>query len=220
MVNFFSNHKYEILLTGLLQHLFIGIFLNDLAFYTRVIWPINMLILSLTCLGIFWKKGKKESYFLLSLFALVSIMPIALPYFQETRFMEFISIIYVIFFGVILYEVMRFLVRPGYINLDIISASACGYLLIIEMHVFLMSFLLYRNPESLGTIDLTNPATAYIDLVYYASIVQTTIGFGDISPKAHYTKLISALFGIVGQFYTVVLIGILLSKFSTPSQDT
>ncbi len=54
-----------------------------------------------------------------------------------------------------------------------------------------------------------------MDLDYFCSVTLTSIGFGDIAPSACFTKLITSFFGIVGQFYSVVLVGILISKFSS-----
>ncbi|NJC28069.1 hypothetical protein [Neolewinella antarctica] len=39
---FLANHKYEILLAALIAHLYVGIFLTDLTFYIRFVWPVNM----------------------------------------------------------------------------------------------------------------------------------------------------------------------------------
>jgi hypothetical protein len=58
-----------------------------------------------------------------------------------------------------------------------------------------------------------------MDMVYFSSITLTTIGYGDILPDTHTTKLLASLFGIIGQFYSVVLIGILISKFSSQSNN-
>jgi len=63
-------------------------------------------------------------------------------------------------------------------------------------------------------IEAGKPAEHFIDLVYFSSITLTTIGYGDITPNAHVTKLLAAFFGIIGQFYFVVLVGILISKFN------
>jgi hypothetical protein len=49
--------------------------------------------------------------------------------------------------------------------------------------------------------------------------LQTTVGFGDISPGTYQARLVVALLGIVGQFYTVVLLGILISKFTSASGE-
>jgi len=221
LLDFIYKHQYEFVLVALIQHLFIGIFLTDLILYARVIWPINMVILGLASVGIFIKKRKWKNYILAFLFILVLILPLILPFAGEVPyFMQILSLIYVAFFAYLFLEVIRFLIRPGYINVDIISASACGYLLLIEMSVFLLQLLFYNNPASISNIDTSNPASTYIDLVYFCTIIQTTIGFGDISPTTHYTKLVVSLFGVFGQFYTVVLVGIIISKFTSTTNPS
>jgi len=214
ILTYIQDHKYEILLVGLVQHLFLGIFLKDLVFYTNVLWEVSLMIIGICSLGVFIDKGKWKNFARLFIFFLGLLLPISFSVLDEVPyFMDSLSIIYLLFFSLILWEVMAFLIKPSYINPDIISACLCGYFLLIEINVFLMQFLYYRNPESISNIDPTTAATVYIDLVYFCTIVQTTIGFGDIAPVAHNTKLATALFGLIGQFYSVVLIGILLSKF-------
>ena len=218
LIQFLQDQKYEILLFGLLQHLFAGIVLQDLLFYTNTVWEINMLILGLTCIGVFIGKGTWKNYIRFAIFSLVLALPIMLSLgIRLPRELEIVGIVYFIFFALLFWEVLIFLIKPSYINSDIISAALCGYLLLIELCVFLMLFLFQLDATSISNIDSTNPATAFIDLVYFSTIVQTTIGFGDIAPTTHTTKLGTALFGIIGQFYTVVLIGLLLSKFTAES---
>lgn len=215
---FLYKRKYELLLFALIQHLFIGIFLQDLAFYSAVIWPLNMVILGFASVGVFIEKGRWKNIVKTILFLMVLALPICLPFFGNLPYYFFVlNIIYVFFFVFIFWEVLKFLIKPSYINADIISASACGYFLIIEISVFLFQFLFYQNPNSFKGISTASNAETYIDLVYFSSITLTSIGFGDITPNAYYTKLATSFFGIVGQFYSVVLVGILLSKFSSKS---
>ncbi len=215
MINYLHKRKYELLLIALIQHLFIGIFLTDLVFYTKVIWPLNMLVLGIASVGVFIEKGHWKNIIQKILFALVLGLPIGLTFWgQNNYYFIFLIICYVIFFLFIFWEVLKYLIKPSYINTDIISASACGYLLLIEICTFLLQFFVYHDPQSFKGIDLINPAATYMDLVYFSSITLTSIGFGDITPNTHYTKLITSFFGIVGQFYSVVLVGILISKFS------
>lgn len=216
--NFIQKRKYELLLFALIQHLFIGILLRDLPFYTKVIWLINMLILGTASLGVFIEKGRLKNIVQIILFVVVLLLPLGITLWGYNRdYFLFLNIAYVLFFLFIFWEVLKFLVKPSYINSDIISASACGYLLLIEISTFLLQFFVYQNPQSFKGIDFSNPASIYIDLVYFSSITLTSIGFGDITPNAHYTKLITSFFGIVGQFYSVILVGILISKFSSNS---
>lgn len=216
--SFLHKRKYELLLIALIQHLFIGIVLTDSAFYTRVIWPVNMLILGMASVGVFIEKGPWKNLLQKILFLLVFFLPIGLTFWgTNPNYFYFLNICYVAFFLFIFWEVLKYLVKPSYINTDIISASACGYFLLIEMSTFILQFFQYQNHQSFKGIDLSNPAATYMDLVYFSSITLTSIGFGDITPNTHYTKLITSLFGIAGQFYSVVLVGILISKFNSNS---
>ncbi len=219
--NILHKYKYELLLFALIQHLFIGIFLTDLSFYTQVIWPINMLILGIASVGVFVEKGKWKNIIQKVLFLLVLALPIGLTFAGKNQFyFMFLFIAYVIFFVFIFWEVLKFLIKPSYINRDIISASACGYFLLIEISTFLFQYFVYQNPESFKGLDYSMAAKTYIDLVYFSSITLTSIGYGDISPNAYNTKLITSFFGIAGQFYSVVLVGILISKFSSKNDES
>ncbi len=216
---FLQRRKYELLLLALIQHLFIGIIITDMDFYTAVIWPINMLLLGIASMGVFADTSQWRSLMKNILFLFVLLLPLGLPFIGKIpHFMSIHSLVYVLFFVFIFYEVMKFLIKPSYINIDIISASACGYFLLIESGVFLLQFLFYYDATSFKGIDIMNHGTVFIDLVYFCSITMTSIGFGDITPASHYMKLITALFGIAGQFYAVVLMGILIGKFSAQTK--
>jgi Ion channel len=213
---FLHKKKYELLLFALIQHLFVGIFLRDLAFYTKVIWPINMLILGTASVGVFVEKGHWKNIIQKILFLVVLALPIGLSIFGNSiPYFLFLNIAYVVFFLFIFWEVLKYLIKPSYINTDVISASACGYFLLIEISTFLLQFFVVQNPQSFKGIDGSLPALTYMDLVYFSSITLTSIGFGDILPNTHYTKLITSFFGIAGQFYSVVLVGIIISKFTS-----
>jgi hypothetical protein len=217
---FLQKWKYELLLFSLIQHLFIGVFLHDLLFYRDVIWPINMVIVGIASVGVFIEKGKWKNVIRNILFVFVVALPIGLIYFEEiANYFLLLNIIYVIFFLFIFLEVVKFLIKPSYINVDIISASACGYFLLIEIATFLMQFLFYNNPNSFKGINGASNAETFMDLVYFCSITITSIGFGDITPNVYESKLITSFFGISGQFYSVVLVGILISKFVSKTEN-
>lgn len=220
---FLRKYKYEVLLIALIQQLYIGVFLSDMGFYTTVVWPINMLILGIASIGVFIEKGNWKNLVRKVLFVLIVAFPICFPFFgNNPLFMNFLLISMSLFYIFVLYEVLQYLLKPSYINKDIITASACGYFLLIEICVFLMQIFFYANPSSFKGIDTTytieNSANIFMNLVYFSTITITSIGYGDIIPNTHTTKLLASLFGVVGQFYSVVLVGILISKF-TSSHD-
>lgn len=217
---FLKRYKYEILLVALIQHLFLGIVLTNLHSYTKYIWPLNMVILGIASVGVFIESGRWKKILRNFLFILVLLMPVGLPFARNfPTFMIVISFAYILFFLFIFWEILQFLISPGYINSDIISAAACGYFLIIEISCFLMQVFFYRHPNSFKGLDISSPAATFIDFVYFSSISLTSIGFGDITPTMYYTKLITSFFGLAGQFYSVVLVGILISKFSSKQNN-
>ncbi|UUV20491.1 potassium channel family protein [Paenimyroides aestuarii] len=216
MKTFLQKRKYELLLAALIQHLFIGIVVEDIPFYIEVLWPLNMVFLGLASIGVFIEKGKAKNFIKNVLTILVIALPVLLPFFKEiTWFMKLLNICYVIFYFFIFLEIFKFLTKPSYINTDIISASACGLLLLLEAFVFMLQIFAYTDPNSFKGLDYSSPAHTFIDLVYFCSITLTTIGYGDITPNSYQTKLITSLIGIIGQFYSVVLVGIIISKFSS-----
>ena len=220
MKKFLQNYKYEILLFALIQHLFFGIFLTDMGFYTKVIWPVNMLILGVSSAGIFIEKDKWKQIIKAILSIGAVTFPLCVPLFGSNPiFMTALNLSLAVFYLFIFIEVLRFLMKPSYINLDIITASACGYFLLIEISVFVFQIFYYENPNSFKGINtefsVANSANVFMDLVYYCTITLTSIGFGDITPNSHVTKLLTSFLGVTGQFYSVVLVGILISKFSS-----
>ncbi|MDX3914761.1 MAG: potassium channel family protein [Pseudosphingobacterium sp.] len=221
MKQLFIKRKYELLLFALMQHLYMGALVSDIRFYIEVLWPINMLILSLASIVVFMKRGRAKTMFRNVMAIVVITFPILLPLFQKCPiYMFMLNLCYVIFFVFIFLEVFRFLVKPSYINTDIISAAACGVFLIIEIFVFVFQLFAYHNHTAFKGLGYTSPAYIFTDLVYYCSITFTTIGYGDITPNIHNTKLIASLIGVIGQFYSVVLLGILISKFTGSINST
>jgi len=220
MKKILHTYKYEILLFALIQHLFSGVFLTDMVFYTKVLWPINMVVLAIASTGVFIEKGKWKNWLKIILSIVAVAFPLSVPFVGNNHiFMTALNFSLAVFYLFIFIEVLRFLIKPSYVIRDIITASACGYFLIVEISVFVLQHFYYLNPNSFkgmgNSFSIANSANVFMDLVYYCSITITSIGFGDITPNTHVTKLLTSLLGVTGQFYSVVLVGILISKFSS-----
>ena len=105
---------------------------------------------------------------------------------------------------------------PHRIDKALLSASIVGYLLLIEIAVqlFIILFLL-EGKSVLSHIDGSNSTNTYIDIVYYCTVTATSIGFGDILPLNHSAKMITSLLGLSAQFYLVIIMSIMISKFTS-----
>jgi hypothetical protein len=214
-LNFLSRYRYQLLLIGIIQHLFIGIFVRDFDFYVSILWPVNMVILAILASGLFLDTQNWVNRIKFLLFISVILSPLGIPFWgTDTLFMIMLNITYVLFFGVLFTQVFKDMIYAKSVNMHMIIASICGFLLLIEIFVFTAHIFIHLDPHSYSSVDLSNPPSIYTDLVYYCAITLTTIGYGDITPLTHHTKLIAAFFGITGQFYQILFLGIVISKFT------
>lgn len=214
------DRKYELLFIGLVQHLFVGIFVHDFEFYVRILWPVNMVILAALSSGLFLENDNWFNRLKIPLFLAVILFPIGLSFFGHIPgYFTALSITYILFYIVLFIQVFRYMIRPSYINIDLITSAVCGFLLLIEIFVFVAYLFIHLDPQSFSNVDMSNPPSIFTDLVYYCSVTLTTIGYGDITPFSHQTKLTSAVFGIAGQLYQVLLVGVLISKFTNRTKN-
>ncbi len=217
-MRFLFKRKYEVLLLVLIFHLFGGILILDEQFYMDYIWPLQMILIGIACVGIYSGK-RRPSIYLTSVFYVISCLaPLALPFIGESEiFWNVAGLSYNLFFLFIFGEIILFLLAPGYVDKDIIIASACGFFLIIEMGTH-QSFLIYNNDAgAYSGLDTSSTMHVFVDLIYFNTITLTTIGFGDITPNTISAKLNAALIGAIGMFYNVILVGILVSKYTSAS---
>ncbi len=120
-------------------------------------------------------------------------------------------ILMMVFFITITYELFSQIIKSKEIKLNIIIAAFNGYLLLGLIFSFLYTLIEAFNP---GSIKGLSPGVEGLqDILYFSYITQVTIGYGDISPVSQLAKNITVLQGLLGQFYLVVIMAILVGKF-------
>ncbi len=120
-------------------------------------------------------------------------------------------ILMMVFFITITYELFSQIIKSKEIKLNIIIAAFNGYLLLGLIFSFLYTLIEAFHP---GSIKGLSPGIQGLpDILYFSYITQLTIGYGDILPIAQLAKKITILQGLVGQFYLVVIMAILVGKF-------
>lgn len=213
--HYIRNHRFEILLISLLMHLFCGILVPPDYIIARLVFVVMTLFVSLASINISIRKRKRSFVLQVFLFAVIVSIPLLHEYFENiTYFRHYFSIPYSLFFLFIFYEISLFLLKPKEITTDLILAATCGYLVLLEIFVFVLEYFIHANPNSLHGVNLSSPMTIMVDLVYFCSITMSSIGYGDITPLTHEVKLLTSFMGISGQFYLIVVLGIMISKFT------
>ncbi len=202
---------------ALLQHLYISMFIQNEDFYARYVWPLNMYIIGLASIAVFSDKSKQEIYIKNILVFLSIVLPILMPFFDIVEvifWLKVVSAIYTIYFMYLLYEMMKDLFGPDEVDKNVILAAGCGFLLLIEIFTFTLQFFYYDNPQILKGMNASSFISVFTDLVYFSTVSVTTIGYGDITPNTQNIKLYAAFMGLLSQFYNVLIVGVLVSKFT------
>jgi hypothetical protein len=214
---FIYKYCYEILLISLLFQLYGSVFFTDLHFYETYFRVINVLFFYLAATNSFFHRKKSISVLFASIIGFTLCCTIGLLN-QTTHIMlEYLrEIAYLAFLLITIYYTSSFLFSPHRIDKALISAAIAGYLLLIEIAVrIFMILFLAQNHGVLSPLDLSQHTSTYIDIVYYCTITATSIGFGDILPISHNAKMVTSILGLSGQFYLVIIMSIMISKFNS-----
>lgn len=100
--------------------------------------------------------------------------------------------------------------------MHIIVGAFCGFMLIGIIASLIFYFLHLDNPESFSNVAPKFGAVE--DLFYFSFITILTIGYGDIAPLTDEARSLALFFGLIGQFYLVVIMAVLVGKFIGSSE--
>ena len=105
--------------------------------------------------------------------------------------------------------------RASRITLDGILASVVAYQLIGLFFAQVYTLAMLVNPGSLHLPDSIEPSTEnfQLEMIYFSFVTLATLGYGDILPDTDFTRSVSIVEAIVGQFYVAVIVAVLVSGF-------
>jgi hypothetical protein len=214
-----KTYRYEFLVAALVLLIFDKIFFTNSDFYLRYVWPANMVVIAIACYGMFVDQSK----WIKCIRNLMSVIGILMPFgflrwSAEKWFVEFLTLFYIGYYTFVFWEVMRQITSAKEVRLNVVIGSFCGYLLLSLVALFAYVLIELNFPHSFSNISYGNLAETYQQLLYFSFITLTSIGFGDIAPLTDMSRLTVAFFGLLGQFYMVAVIGIVISKFGSNTQ--
>jgi len=115
------------------------------------------------------------------------------------------------FFALLSFEVFQQMLQEKAVTHNIIIAAFDCYLLLGIMGATLFTILLYFNPNAYSNIETSTHI--FDKMLYFSFITLTSIGYGDISPLTPLAEKLTAFFGLIGHFYSVVVVGIIVGKY-------
>lgn len=203
---FRHKRKYEILLVSFLVLLFGDVFFNpdfDAA-------PILIIQNVLASIILFYGKKRWRLPLFILLVALLVIEAVNLfvgfPYIRLV-----FAITYIVYFLFISTEVYSQILKSKDVTIGTISAVLSGFIILGVIGGSVFSIIEVLHSGSFR--NLSGGIAAFNDLVYFSFVTILSVGYGDITPGTEIAKKASMFFGLLGYFYGVVVIGIIIGKF-------
>ena len=180
------------------------------------IWAASRTFVLLACVNVL--RSMSHSWLLMVLMALAATASEWLTVLNlDSEFTHAVSfLLFGVFVILITYQVLKQIMVTNNIDMHIIVGAFCGFMLIGIIASLVFTFLYFGNPDSFSNINPSNRGVE--DLFYFSFITILTIGYGDIAPLTDTARSLSLFFGLIGQFYLVVIMAVLVGKFIGKSE--
>ncbi len=205
---FFIKRKYETLLASLILLLFGQSLLPSVPI--RIILPVLLIQNIIAGYVLFYENRKKRTLLLTILLSIIIFEFI--NYFYNWNYGEIIiRIIYIIYFLSISTVIYQKIYKVKEVNSEVITAVLCGFIMLCMIGTLLFMAMEILTPNSFS--NLGTGEEKYENLNYFSFISTLTIGYGDIVPQTMIAKKTAMFFGLLGNFYMVFVVGIVIGKY-------
>jgi membrane protease YdiL (CAAX protease family) len=181
------------------------------------IWSASRTLVLLACVNVL--RNLEHSKLLIIILAIAATASEWLNFFNlDSQYSQVAGFLLFGFFVVMIsYEVFKQIIITKSIDMHIIVGAFCGFMLIGIIASLIFTFMHLNNPESFSNVN--QALDGVDDLFYFSFITILTIGYGDIAPVTDEARSISLFFGLIGQFYLVVIMAVLVGKFISKAEQ-
>lgn len=120
---------------------------------------------------------------------------------------------YLLYFLIVSYQLFKDLLFQKELGIETISATFSGFILIATF-----SGIIFVTMGSSGAFRGPDGPISSSDYLYFSFVTLLTIGYGDIIPITDLSKKAIILIGLIGHFYSVFVVGIVIGKFLKDQQ--
>jgi len=199
--------KYEILLVSFLVLIF-----GDVFFENDVNAAPFLIIQNVLASMVLFYGKKKWRLPLLLIFLTISVLVVFDLLLGRTGYLRVIfALTYMVYFVFLSTEVFHRILRMKEVNLSSISAVLCGFIILGLIGGYVFSIIEVSQTGSFS--NLSSGLDKFEDLIYFSFVTILSVGYGDISPVTPIAKKAAMFFGLLGYFYGVVVIGIMIGRF-------
>jgi hypothetical protein len=200
--------KYEALLVSLLLLLFGNLFVPESIEETaQAVYIILTIVVGLAI----FEFSKTWRRIIISMLISICVLEV-LHLFDIVNLRPLLASIYIIYFVILSVKLYHVIYKSKTDEKDLIVAAFCGFIMLGFLASFVFVILESVQPGSFTNIEATGKVR-YQNIQYFSFITTLTIGYGDIVPSSELAKKVTVLFGLMGNFYSVFVIGIIIGKY-------
>jgi len=197
------RHKWLLLLIGITCLLVVSPISEIYARRDDVISPLTAGVLLAVTMGTAEKPRTIWCFSLLILAWLsISVLTEGSGLFAQESLVA--PILFMILLMAIFALLVRWLIRVVRIDMEVLCAAICGYLLVGILWTGFYALIMVADNHALTST--TNAQIDLGDLLYFSYTTLTTTGFGDILPKNPIMRMCAVVEAIVGIFYNTIVI--------------
>jgi voltage-gated potassium channel len=128
------------------------------------------------------------------------------------------KLVNIIFFLVIVVSLIRQIATARKVSAGVILGSVTGYLLLGLIFSIFTIFIMQNDPGAFSSppaqaTETQDKISTSVPL-YFSFVTLATLGYGDMVPLKPYTRSLSTLMAVTGQFYIAIIVALLVGKFS------
>lgn len=212
------NFSYLSLLTTIVAYLLVSPILSGV-FSTLFLDLLFSLILlgSLNILG----RGKQSFYISLAV-ATPIILLVWLAHFDDSAWIRIAgNLLFMCYIGTTIAVLLYHIFLRDEVQIDLIFGVFSVFLLTGFFWALVYSTLEIFFPGSFAGIDeffikeTREPYTSNFEvLLYFSFVTLTTLGYGDVTPLTHFTRNLSMMEAVMGQFYIATFVASLMGRLS------
>lgn len=169
-----------------------------------------LLLQNMACSALLFRRQPNVQQILIAAVIFLGFIARLNQHYLEQNNSFFFAGTYIAYFALISLRLFRDLRKQKAVGIETISAVFSGFMLL----GFLASILFISLDNNFqGAFTGIAENRDFSDFLYFSFITLLTIGYGDIVPAAEISKKLVVFVGLLGHFYTVFVVAIIVGKF-------
>jgi hypothetical protein len=216
MIRILYRNRFELFLTIQLAILF-GSLIFPKDFFEQLLTPI-LYMLNILAGMLMISKQKKSMWFCFLLFL------VALFFFGNSMFLKkdvddyllYRFGVYFIFNIVVTWNIIKQVWKEKEVDRKMILGLISGYISLgfLGFFLFMSIEITHHNAFAFSLLEGSQNFEFHSDnILYYSFITLLTIGYGEITPIIPIAQKAAILVGLMGQFYMVIITGVVIEKY-------